>query len=309
MRVLTSHQMIPSWVLTAGLTLCAVQSLADTNLTLELPPSQASIEKQEMEKARKAEKVGRTTVTPQRGGIPKAARSGRYASRGRTNEQVVGRLGVMERQAFIFRSRSDSSRKLINAPSGTYVAVQEERDGWTGLLMADGSMGWTRQDNVQVLDYEVVSSGNSWVPMQTPGSNDGSRDIYPRSNVVYFNGDSKSLIQEAYKYLGVKYVWGGNGMSGIDCSGLVKNTFGAMGFVLPRLGSDQMAYGIAVTKEQLLPGDRIYFGRRKDRLGVTHTGLYVGDGYFIHASSSRHGVAISNLNEPMWARMFECARR
>lgn len=309
MRVLTSSSLSCSLIVCVGLAV-SLRANADTSLTLELPPSQAALERQEMEKARKAEKVGRTNVVPQRGGVPKASRAGRYASRGQTNERIVGRLGVMERQAVIYRTRSESGRKLINAPSGTYVAVQEERDGWTGVLMADGSMGWTRQDNVQVLDYEVVSSGNSWVPMSSGGTAaDGSRDIYPRSNTVYFSGDSRALIQEAYKYLGVKYVWGGNGMSGIDCSGLVKNVFGSQGFVLPRLGSDQMAYGIAVTRDQLLPGDRLYFGRRKDRLGVTHTGLYIGDGYFIHASSSRKGVAISHLNEPMWARMLECARR
>lgn len=308
MRVLTTSCRKTTIILGIGIACVASRGIADSNLTLELPPSQASIEKQEMEKARKAEKVGRTNVTPQRGGNQAASRKGRYASRGRTNERIVGRLGVMERQSSIFRARAESSRKLINAPSGTYVAVQEERDGWTGVLMADGSMGWTRQDNVQVLDYEVVSSGNSWVPMQ-PSGESGSRDIYPRSSVVYFTGDSTALIKDAYRYLGTKYVWGGNGMSGIDCSGLVKNVFGSLGFVLPRLGSDQMAYGIAVTKDQLLPGDRIYFGRRTDRLGVTHTGLYIGDGYFIHSSSSRRGVAINHLNEPMWARLFECARR
>jgi cell wall-associated NlpC family hydrolase len=308
-RVLTSTNGFRSLSVCAGL-LVSSPSVADTTLTLELPPSQASLERQEQEKARKAEKVGRTAVVPQRGGVPRASRSGRYASRGRTNERVVGRLGVMERQAGIFRTRSESGRQLINAPSGTYVAVQEERNGWTGVLMADGSTGWTRQENVQVLDYEVVSSGNSWVPMSRGGTAaDGSRDIYPRSNTVYFTGDSQALIQNAYKYLGVKYVWGGNGMSGIDCSGLVKNVFGSQGFVLPRLGSDQMAYGIAVSRDQLLPGDRLYFGRRKDRLGVTHTGLYIGDGYFIHSSSSRKGVAINHLNEPMWARLLECARR
>jgi len=311
LRVLITPWSKTTVIFGMGIACVASRGIADSNLTLELPPSQASIEKQEIEKARKAEKVGRTNVTPQRSGNPSAARKGRYASRGRTNERIVGRLGVMERQSSIFRSRNESSRKLINAPSGTYVAVQEERDGWTVVLMADGSMGWTRQSSVQVLDYEVVSSGNSWVPMQPSGGNggDGSRDIYPRSSVVYFTGDSKALIQDAYRYLGSKYVWGGNGMSGIDCSGLVKNVFGSLGFVLPRLGSDQMAYGIAVTKDQLLPGDRIYFGRRTDRLGVTHTGLYIGDGYFIHSSSSRRGVAINHLNEPMWSRLFECARR
>jgi cell wall-associated NlpC family hydrolase len=70
-----------------------------------------------------------------------------------------------------------------------------------------------------------------------------------------------------------------------------------------------MAYGVPVPVEQLQSGDRLYFGRRTDRVGVTHTGLYIGNGYFIHASSGRHGVAISQLSEPLFRRIYVCARR
>lgn len=170
--------------------------------------------------------------------------------------------------------------------------------------MADGSTGWLSRDSVQMMDYQVVSSAKT--PIY---ANIGDGDIYPRGSTPYFNGDSAALFQEAYKYLGVRYVWGGNTANGIDCSGFIKNVFASCGYPLPRLGSDQMAYGIPVSPDQLRPGDRLYFGRRKERVGVTHTGLYIGNGYFIHASSSRHGVAISSLSEQMFARIFVCARR
>ena len=183
--------------------------------------------------------------------------------------------------------------------------------------MADGSTGWVPRASVKPMEYQVVSNapttynslptysnGSSAMPSGTdPG------DIYPRSNTPYFTGNPQQLLDDAYRYLGVRYVWGGNTFNGIDCSGFVKNVFGSQGLKLPRLGSDQMAYGVPVPKDQLQPGDRLYFGRRKERVGVTHTGLYIGNGYFIHASSSRKGVAISQLSEPMFARIYVCARR
>ncbi len=119
----------------------------------------------------------------------------------------------------------------------------------------------------------------------------------------------RRFLNEAYKYLGVPYVWGGNTYGGIDCSGFVKNVYGALGFPLPRLGSDQMAYGVPVPVDQLQPGDRLYFTPRTERLGVHHTGFYVGNGYFIHASSGKHQVTVSHLSESYYRKNFVCARR
>lgn len=279
--------------------LCAAHpAFADQTLTLELPPSEAAQAAHAAEKARSA---AHTSVTP------KATRNrrGTYPSRGgvrRPQERVVGRLGQLPETTPIYRRHSRSSALLTQAPAGTYVAIQADAGDWVGVLMADGSTGWMTRSSVRFLDYQVVSNGN--VPMPTDEG-----DIYPRSTTPFFTGDPQLLLQEAYKYMGVRYVWGGNTMNGIDCSGLVKRVFDACGFPLPRLGSDQMAYGIPVPFDQLQPGDRIYFDRRTERVGVKHTGLYVGDGYFIHASSSNHGVAINNLSEPKWRKLFVCARR
>jgi hypothetical protein len=219
-------------------------------------------------------------------------------------------LGQLLQQTPIYRGRGSQTTRLTTAPAGTYLAIQDERDGWYGVLMADGSTGWVGQETVRLFDAQAVSNvweGASPATAWPTGSDPG--DIYPRSDRPYFTGDPQALLQEAYKYLGVRYVWGGNTHSGIDCSGFIKNIFGAQGYPLPRLGSDQMAYGIPVPADQLQPGDRLYFGRRTERIGVKHTGLYIGNGYFIHASSGNHAVVISRLNEPLYSRIYVCARR
>ncbi len=291
-----------------GVLLCLSGSLttalADDILTLELPPSHEALQMRAAERARASQVVAKTPIVP-RGNAP--ARRGRFASRGRQSapEQVVGRLGLLEKKTTIYRGRSRDTQELIAAPSGTYVAVQGQQDGWVGVLMADGSMGWVPPNAVRLLDYQVVSSGQ--VPL--PSGEREPTDIYPCGNKPIFTSDAQALLNEAYRYLGVRYSWGGNTFKGIDCSGFVKNVFAKSGYALPRTSSEQLAYGIPVSKAELSAGDRLYFGQRKDRLGVTHTGIYIGGGYFIHSSSSRGGVAISHLNEATWVRLYQCARR
>jgi cell wall-associated NlpC family hydrolase len=234
---------------------------------------------------------------------------GQLASRGageRQQERVVGTLGMVTQNAPIYRKRSSSSRLLIQCKESTYVALQASEGDWYGILMADGTIGWISKEYVRMLDYKVVAAPGN--PASTPTGSDPG-DIYPRSEAPYFTGDAQILLQEAYKYLGVRYVWGGNTSNGIDCSGFIKNVFRTQNFDLPRLGSDQMAYGVPVPRDQLQPGDRLYFGRRTERVGVKHTGLYVGNGYFIHASSSNKSVVVSRLDEAYYDKIYVCARR
>lgn len=302
----------------AGFIVAPTLVYADGELTLMLPPS-----KEAQERRAEAERQNHPQTNPNSFGTSRTKFTSKPVSASRTRgtlpsrggsarrEVVVGRLGLLESPTGIHRGHSRTSPTLVTAEAGTYVAIKQEYGEWCGILMADGSLGWILRSRLKTLDYQVVSNAPSsytnYGGNVPTGSDPG--DIYPRSAASYFTGDPQKLIDDAYRYLGVKYVWGGNTFNGIDCSGFVKNVFGSQGFQLPRLGSEQMAYGVPVPKDQLQPGDRLYFGRRKERVGVTHTGLYIGNGYFIHASSSRKGVAVSHLSEAMFTRIYVCARR
>ena len=85
----------------------------------------------------------------------------------------------------------------------------------------------------------------------------------------------------------------------------MKNIFASCGFPLPRTAAEQVGMGLPITPDQLQPGDRIYFGHGS----ITHTGLYIGNGYFIHASSAHHRVVISQLSESLYTHLYACARR
>ena len=93
--------------------------------------------------------------------------------------------------------------------------------------------------------------------------------------------------------MGTPYVWGGTGDNGFDCSGLIQYAYSEHGIILPRISRDQARYGEYVEPRvgNLQPGDILGFAVTGGR--VSHVGLYVGNGQFIHSSSS--GVKLSSL--------------
>jgi len=109
-----------------------------------------------------------------------------------------------------------------------------------------------------------------------------------------------SVVQMARAQLGKRYKWGGESPEkGFDCSGLVSYVMSALSFNLPRTARQQAKQGLALTKDasQLLPGDLLTFGKGK-KGAVSHIGIYVGDGKYIHASSIAGKVIESPLDRP-----------
>jgi lipoprotein Spr len=109
------------------------------------------------------------------------------------------------------------------------------------------------------------------------------------------------LFTEIEKWIGTRYRYGGATSKGIDCSAytgtLVHNAFG---IVLPRTARNQYAVCIKLSRDEMQQGDLVFFNTRG---GISHVGMYLGNGYFTHASTSS-GVMISNLNETYWTRKF-----
>ncbi|RZT21533.1 C40 family peptidase [Fictibacillus sp. BK138] len=120
--------------------------------------------------------------------------------------------------------------------------------------------------------------------------------------------DRENLVATAKKYIGIKYKWGGTSPStGFDCSGYLTYVFKQYDITLPRTTTDQFNGGTAVKKADLKLGDLVFFTTY--RAGASHSGIYVGNGNFIHASSSK-GVMISSLNDPYyWGDKYIGARR
>lgn len=120
-----------------------------------------------------------------------------------------------------------------------------------------------------------------------------------------------SIIDTAKKYIGTPYRYGGTTSNGFDCSGFVQFVYSQHAITVPRTSWEQANVGTKVGKEDLKIGDLVVFsGTTSSRSGPSHTGIYIGDGNFIHSSSSRSkGVIISNLNSGYYNERFSYGRR
>ncbi len=236
-------------------------------------------------------------------------RHSRHSSRARTlpsrgivspsesAQSVVGQLAqVTSAQAVIVAGREAGGRVLSVCPQGQYLALSGQTPTQYAVLMVDHSVGFVRKSDVTLLNYQVASL--------TPDS--GSAAPSPEGGPL-----GQALVQTAFGYLGVHYVWGGTTAAGIDCSGFVRAVYAAHGIGLPRVSGDQATVGYDVPKadwSRWVPGDRMYFACHHDR--IDHTGMYIGDGRFIH-SSMGHGqqVAIDRVDTAFYAEHLVCVRR
>ena len=122
------------------------------------------------------------------------------------------------------------------------------------------------------------------------------------------NGLGESIAKTAKEYLGSRYRHGGSGPKYFDCSGFVKFIYGKYGIELPRSSSAQASVGTKISKDELQVGDMLVFSNTY-RPGPSHTGIYLGNNKFIHASTSSKGVIISDLNSNYYRKHFSYGRR
>ncbi|MFC3886466.1 S-layer homology domain-containing protein [Bacillus songklensis] len=117
----------------------------------------------------------------------------------------------------------------------------------------------------------------------------------------------EKIMPAAKKYIGVPYKYGGTTASGFDCSGYIQRVFGEIGVSLPRTAGEMYKLGSSVSKSSLRVGDLVFFNTTGKP--ASHAGIYIGNGQFIHASSSK-GITISNLSDPYyWGPKYIGAKR
>ena len=130
--------------------------------------------------------------------------------------------------------------------------------------------------------------------------------LAPYGKVFISGNQGKQIVSTAQRFIGTPYVFGGTTPSGFDCSGLLQYVFKMHGVTIPRLADEQYNLGRAAKPNQLTIGDLVFFTTYT--AGVSHCGIYVGDGKFLHASSSK-GVNIDSLDNEYWKARFVGARK
>jgi len=143
----------------------------------------------------------------------------------------------------------------------------------------------------------AVALSSAVSPVGSSSSSTGSVSIGPAPPPTH-----SSVVSIAMQYLGVPYRWGGASPSGFDCSGLVMYVFAQVGVSLPHSSYAQYGMGSPVSRDQLQPGDLVFFD------GLGHVGIYVGGGSFIHAPHTGDVVRISSMTG-WYASTYVGARR
>lgn len=191
--------------------------------------------------------------------------------------------------------------------------------GAFALLIA-GSGAIARADTgstLSQLDYTGSSTASNAQNMSPDVAEWTSRLIvhsqaHHRAGVDRFTGGilaraskiANRLTSSALRFLGVPYVFGGTTTSGFDCSGFVQHVFAMLGIGLPRTADAQYDFGRPAVGGPRA-GDLVFFDTYG---GVSHVGIYLGRGEFVHASSS-HGVMVSHLSDSYWAARYVGAKR
>jgi gamma-D-glutamyl-L-lysine dipeptidyl-peptidase len=148
-----------------------------------------------------------------------------------------------------------------------------------------------------------------WFQVRLPDD----RSAWVQSADIQFNPKPLSIpemLTLSKRFLGLPYTWGGTSSFGYDCSGFAQMLCRRRGVAMPRDAQPQADWSglVAVTRDQLQPGDLLYFGASDKK--ITHTGIYLGNGLFIDATTyETPAVRIDNLNEPHWTEILVAMRR
>lgn len=155
-----------------------------------------------------------------------------------------------------------------------------------------------------------------WLKVLLPSGGEGYIQRGDIAELELTPPSARCLIEHARLYAGTPYLWGGRSTLGIDCSGLVSNAFIACGVVPPRDASPQFGWSqlqaLPLEADKLAAGDLLFFGTLREGAPpkVTHVGIFVGDGRFIHATTHEHPVVQeSSLADPHWTTIWVGARR
>jgi gamma-D-glutamyl-L-lysine dipeptidyl-peptidase len=250
----------------------------------------------------------------------------------------------------MYSKPSEDADVVSQAIYGANVALVERQEGWARIRTADDYTGWTpmsallpgkayaasgRVAEVQSLfahiyreasvtrhaplltvpfesRLEVVAEPADqarWLQVRLPDDRAG----WVQAGDIVFDAKALSIpemIEFSKRFLGLPYTWGGTSSFGYDCSGFAQMLCRRRGILMPRDAQPQADWSGAapVERKDLKPGDLLYFGASAKK--ITHTGVYLGDGKFIDATTWQTPmVRIDDLNDDHWSRLLVAMRR
>lgn len=185
------------------------------------------------------------------------------------------------------------------AVANTVLNIAGKVSGWYKVRFNE-QWAWISSDFLKVENVDLIPAISVTA--------DQTIEERPQEVKVSRSGEAgRDIVEFSKRFLGTKYVWGGASPSGFDCSGYTSYIMKQYGVSINRVAADQAKNGTHVEKSDLEVGDLVFFNTSGS--GISHAGIYIGDGQFIHASSARSTVLISSLSEGYYNQRYVTARR
>ncbi len=209
------------------------------------------------------------------------------------------------------------------APKGETCFIIGFNCGWYKVSF-NGQKGYVRSDLLTLLELpysNAASKGNTYKESSGSKSSDDSKSSKDSSKEPAGSSSSdgsntgsslgERVAAYAKQFKGYRYVYGGASPSGFDCSGMVYYIYRQFGYNVGRTSTDQLRNGYShVSRSNLKPGDIVLFERTyTSSRPATHSGIYIGNGQFIHAANSRLGVIVTSIDNDYYASRFLCGVR
>lgn len=176
--------------------------------------------------------------------------------------------------------------RIDSLSNGSAVELTGQENGWYAISYGQGKTGWVSGDCIR-----LGGTGGESGPSQGTAL-------------------EEQIVAYAKQFLGVPYVWAGNGPKNFDCSGFTKYVYANFGYNIYRTASTQLQNdGRAVSRSELRPGDLVFFKNPGETKACSHVGIYIGGGQFIHASSGAGKVTISDLTKGWYYEKYVGAKR
>ncbi len=224
-----------------------------------------------------------------------------------SKENIELGYGRVNGTAVNVRSGPGTSYAVVGqADLGDSAYIIGINNQWFRVIYGD-SLGYIRSDYVDLTEIPYENRASDQEPLFYIGGK--STGVAPSADALRqkTNGTARQeIVNTAKQYIGAPYAWGGTSPSGFDCSSFVQFVFAKHGVSLPRTSSQQWSVGSSVSRANLQPGDLVFFNTSGQ--GVSHVGIYIGNGQFIHASSSR-GIIISELSSSYWSPRYIGAKQ
>lgn len=182
---------------------------------------------------------------------------------------------------------------LCTVNNGTVFPITGKAEGWY-QISCNGRTGYVSASYILERDVDALLS-------------DGKKPDSGLTDTKYDGTLAQEIVNYALQFKGYPYIYGAAGPNSFDCSGFTSYVYKHFGYTINRTSRDQLKNGVPVEKANLQPADLLLFSR--NGTVVSHVGLYIGNGKFIHASTSTTGVIISDLYSTYYVNHYYAARR